>query len=406
MTAALQWGGRFAGRPMPSCLPSARRSKRISCSRRSTCACSRAHVDGAARRRLIDAARAQALTARLQTVAGEIASGRIRGATRARAGPKTSTARSTRACASSRRRRRRAAACRAQPQRSSRDDAAPLRARPRASEPPRLRRDRARRSAIARKTNSSAGRARRDDAPAAGAADAARILARGRGRSVRARRASASPASRARRARICPLGSRGLRRLDACRSIARASATVLGFAAPSRNALDAVGDRDVALDLLHALRARPSSPRRASAKSWSSGATPAFGYVAPRRRGLDRLEPDAAEAQSRSVRARARARRRRLIGDYAGALGSLGGLALSYHRDLQETKRRDHRGRERGVGGAAPLSGAPCATSIRRRAPMRRGPATAITVATDIADALVARGVPARAARTRWSARR
>ncbi len=117
---------------------------------------------------------------------------------------------------------------------------------------------------------------------------------------------------------------------------------------------------------------------------------------AHRRRRRDRLEPHAAETQSRSVRVGARARRE-LIGAYAGALATLHGLAPSYQRDLQETKAQAISIVEDALATLAAFERALSAVEFARG----RMNATALdgyTVATDVADALIANGIPARAA--------
>jgi argininosuccinate lyase len=209
---------------------------------------------------------------------------------------------------------------------------------------------------------------------------------------ARAARRFARVASDAREA--CPLGAGAcsgstlpLDRLVAARE--------LDFAEPSRNALDSVGDRDVALDLLHAVARATIAASRASEEIvlWC---TPAFGYAAlddaastgsslmPQKRNPDPFE---------LVRAAASAAN----GAYVAALGSLTGVALSYHRDLQETKAQIVRGSERGLAALDAFATAlphvhwnPSAMAARAN--------DGYVVATDIADALIARGVTARQA--------
>jgi hypothetical protein len=118
-----------------------------------------------------------------------------------------------------------------------------------------------------------------------------------------ARRALCS-AWRARRA-SCPLGSAAL--AGSSLPLDRRRHARLGFTSPvAQRARCRRRSRRRARSAARVRRGR-SSPRRAPSEeliAWS--ATPAFGYVAARRRRLDRFELDAAEAQSRSVRARAR----------------------------------------------------------------------------------------------------
>jgi len=193
---------------------------------------------------------------------------------------------------------------------------------------------------------------------------------------------------------FCPLGSGACSgsTLPLDRSIA---ATELDFDAPSRNALDAIGDRDLALDLLHAVARATLAASRVSEELvlWC---TPAFGYASlddaastgsslmPQKRNPDPFELVRAAASSAT-------------GAYAGALASLGGLALSYHRDLQETKAQVTRGSERGL--AALEAFAAALPHVRWNAEAMEAKASdGYVVATDIADALIARGVNARQA--------
>ena len=195
-------------------------------------------------------------------------------------------------------------------------------------------------------------------------------------------------------ARSCPLGS------GACSGSTlpldrAAAAAQLGFAEPSGNALDAIGNRDVALDLLHAV-ARALGAASRAAEELVIWCTPAFGYarlddaastgssLMPQKRNPDPFE---------LVRAHASA----ATGALAGALGTTTGIALSYHRDLQETKAIVIRGVERGL---AALDAFGIALGyVRYDGAMTSAHAgDGYTVATDVADALVARGVSARRA--------
>ena len=174
-----------------------------------------------------------------------------------------------------------------------------------------------------------------------------------------------------------------------------AAAAALGFARPSRNALDAVGDRDVALDLLHADARALLAASRVS-DEFVVYCTPAFGYA--------RLDDGAATGSSLMPQKRnpdpfelVRAAASSAIGALAGAQATVAGLALSYHRDLQETKRIVVRETERAL--AALDAFARAFDYVRwNDAALAAAAASSYTVATDIADALIARGVPARRA--------
>jgi argininosuccinate lyase len=174
-----------------------------------------------------------------------------------------------------------------------------------------------------------------------------------------------------------------------------ASATALGFAAPSRNAMDAIGNRDAALDLAYAcVRTLINASR--ICEELVIWCTPNFGYVRlgdaastgsslmPQKRNPDPLE---------LVRGTSAA----LIGRFAGALASMSGLALSYHRDLQITK-------------SAVIACVEDASAAMRaflaalgHVQFNRGRMSALagegfTVATDVADGLIAGGSSAREA--------
>ncbi|MBV8353883.1 MAG: argininosuccinate lyase, partial [Candidatus Eremiobacteraeota bacterium] len=174
-----------------------------------------------------------------------------------------------------------------------------------------------------------------------------------------------------------------------------AAARELGFASPSRNALDSVGGRDVALDLLHAVTRAVVAASRPSEELviWSA---PAFGYVRladaastgsslmPQKKNPDPFELVRASAAG-------------AIGALSGALASLKGIGLSYHRDLQETKALVLDGTERGL---ATLEAFEIALGYVTfdHAKMTAAAAAGFTLATDVADALIARGVSAREA--------
>jgi argininosuccinate lyase len=193
-------------------------------------------------------------------------------------------------------------------------------------------------------------------------------------------------------ARFCPLGSAAL--AGSSLPLDRAAAArELGFGAPSRNALDAVGDRDVVLDLLHAaVRAAVAASR--PSEELVIWATPAFGYV--------RLDDAASTGSSLMPQKRnpdpfelVRAAGARAIGVYAGALASTNGLALSYHRDLQETKAQVVAGTEAALAALDAFHRAFAHVRFNDDAATARA-ADGYTVATDLADAVIRAGATAR----------
>ncbi len=192
----------------------------------------------------------------------------------------------------------------------------------------------------------------------------------------------------------CPLGS------GACSGSTLpldrvAAARELGFAAPSRNALDAIGERDLALDLLHAV-VRALGPASRASEELVLWCTPAFGYA--------RLDDSASTGSSLMPQKRnpdpfelVRAHAAGATGALAGALGTSNGIAFSYHRDLQETKGIVLRGVERGL--AALDAFARAFAVVRYNAESMEAHANdGYTIATDLADALIARGITARRA--------
>lgn len=201
-------------------------------------------------------------------------------------------------------------------------------------------------------------------------------------------------AVRAASARFCPLGSGAV--AGSSLPLAReAAAHYLGFERPSANAMDSVGDRDVALDLLHAVTRAVVAASRPSEEFviWS---TPAFGYarlgdaastgssLMPQKRNPDPFELIRAAAPG-------------AIGTFTAALGTTAGIALSYHRDLQETKAHVLRGTETGLRVLAAFEQALGYLAFNEER-MSAVAAAGFTTATDVADALIARGVTARQA--------
>ena len=194
--------------------------------------------------------------------------------------------------------------------------------------------------------------------------------------------------------RFCPLGSAAI--AGSSLPLDReAAAHALGFEAPSTNAMTSVGSRDTLLDVSDAfVRAAIDASRVASELViWC---TPAFGYA---RAGDRSSTGSSAMPQKRNpdpfelVRGGAS----ELLGYQTGALSSLCGLALSYHRDLQQTKRLALQTIERGIAllGAFELSLRDLSFDHAR---MSAAAGTGYTVATDVADMLVSAGIDTRRA--------
>ena len=199
------------------------------------------------------------------------------------------------------------------------------------------------------------------------------------------------------RARLneCPLGAAAL--AGTSFPIDRAqTATELGFARPSANSIDAVSDRDFALEFLaaSAITAVHLSRLAEELVLWS---TPQFAFVRmaeefssgssimPQKRN-----PDAAEL--------VRAKTGRVIGGLTALLVVLKGLPLAYSKDLQEDKEPVF-----DVADSLTLCLAALAPMIRGMSidPVRLAAAASAghTTATDLADWLVREaGLPFRAA--------
>ncbi len=197
-----------------------------------------------------------------------------------------------------------------------------------------------------------------------------------------------------RRANLSPLGSGAL--AGAGYPLDREkTARELGFDGVTANSLDAVSDRDFAAELLFACAlAMVHLSRFAEEITWWSN--PRFGFV----RTADafstgssmmpnKKNPDAAEL----VRARAA----RVIGSLAGFLALLKGLPLAYQRDLQEDKPPLFEACAALEASLDVMAGM-VATLAVDRAAMRRAADEGFITATAVADALVRRGVPFRAA--------
>jgi argininosuccinate lyase len=190
----------------------------------------------------------------------------------------------------------------------------------------------------------------------------------------------------------CPLGSGAvagstlpLDRAAACKR--------LGFDHPSRNAMDAIGTRDAVLDVAQACARVLADASRVAAEIvlW---ATPGFGYV---RLGDASSTGSSLMPQKRNpdVFELVRGCASEVAGLYFGALTSTVGMPLSYHRDLQETKRLAIAACERTLAALDAFERALRDTTFNRAAMTARA-GDGYTVATDIADALIAAGVSAR----------
>jgi argininosuccinate lyase len=201
------------------------------------------------------------------------------------------------------------------------------------------------------------------------------MLSRDRGRLADARR----------RLNECPLGSAAL--AGTSFPIDRhATAAALGFDRPTANSLDAVSDRDFALEAMSAASILAIHLSRLAEEIviWSSAQ---FGFVRlsdafstgssimPQKRN-----PDAAEL----VRAKAG----RIVGDMTGLMIVMKGLPLAYQKDMQEDKEQTFDALE-----SLSLVIAATAGMVRDMAPdtarMAAAAGSGFSTATDLADWLV-----------------
>jgi argininosuccinate lyase len=197
-----------------------------------------------------------------------------------------------------------------------------------------------------------------------------------------------------RRLNVSPLGSGAL--AGAGYALDReATAAELGFDGVTANSLDAVGDRDfvvetlatVALGMVHL-------SRLAEEIAWWSN--PRFGYVRVAEAYAtgssmmpNKRNPDPAEL----VRGRSAA----AIAAVTAVLGLLKGLPLGYQRDLQEDKPPLFGAVAAYEASLVVMAGLVATLAVNREA-MAAAAEDGYTTATTLADALVRRGVPFRAA--------
>ncbi|MYI19946.1 MAG: argininosuccinate lyase, partial [Acidimicrobiia bacterium] len=177
-----------------------------------------------------------------------------------------------------------------------------------------------------------------------------------------------------------------------------ATAADLGFAARFENSLDAVGDRDFVAESLFALALLGVHLSRLGEEIvWWASEEVAFlrlddAWATGSSMMPQKKNPDVAEL--------ARARAGRLIGNLTGLLATLKGLPLAYNRDLQEDKEPLFDSLTQVRGALAALAGL-LGTATFDEARMAAAADDPFLAATDLAEVLVSRGVPFRAAHER-----
>ncbi len=196
------------------------------------------------------------------------------------------------------------------------------------------------------------------------------------------------------RADVCPLGSGALSGcafpLDR-----KALAQELGFSTISANSLDAVSDRDFALEYLFALATLAMHLSRL-AEDFVLFASPEFGFVElpdefstgsslmPQKKN-----PDAWEL--------IRGKTGRIYGSLIALFTTMKGLPSSYQRDLQEDKEALFQAHDQSLA-MLQIAAATLATTKFREDRLRAAAQDSALVATEVADYLVTFGVPFREA--------
>jgi argininosuccinate lyase len=193
---------------------------------------------------------------------------------------------------------------------------------------------------------------------------------------------------------LCPLGSGALAGcafpLDR-----KALARDLGFSGITANSLDAVSDRDFALEFLFALTTLAMHLSRL-AEDMVLFATPEFGFIElpdefstgsslmPQKKN-----PDAWEL--------IRGKTGRIYGSLFALLTTFKGLPSSYQRDLQEDKEALFAAHDQALA-MTQIAGAALAATSFKETRLREAAQDPALVATELADYLVACGVPFREA--------
>jgi argininosuccinate lyase len=207
-------------------------------------------------------------------------------------------------------------------------------------------------------------------------------------------RDAARLAAAARAADECPMGSGAL--AGCAFPIDRAALSrELGFARATANSVDAVSDRDFALEYLFALTVLATHLSRL-AEDFVLFASQEFGFIAlPDEYATgsslmpQKKNPDAWELT--------RGKTGRIIGSLVSLLVTMKGLPTSYQRDLQEDKEPVFGAHDQALALVEVAAGDIAATRVNA-ARLRELASDPSLLATDAADYLVRRGVPFRTA--------
>ena len=169
----------------------------------------------------------------------------------------------------------------------------------------------------------------------------------------------------------------------------------LGFARVFANSLDAVSDRDFVAEGLFALSLIGVHLSRLG-EEWVLWTTEEFGFasLSDRHATGSSMLPQKKNADIAEL---ARGKAGRLIGNLAGLLATMKGLPLAYNRDLQEDKEPFFDSLDQVNRGLDALAEMIAAATFNLHI-MRAAADAPAAVATDLAEWLVARGVPFRQA--------
>ena len=172
-------------------------------------------------------------------------------------------------------------------------------------------------------------------------------------------------------------------------------AKLLGFPAITQNSMDAVSDRDFAVELLAALALVATHLSRLSEDVilWASSEfkfiTISDAYTTGSSLMPQKKNPDVAELT--------RGKTGRVIGNLVSLLTTLKGLPMTYNRDMQEDKEPVFDSVDTVKAALAVFAGMLAGTKINAAA-CAAAVADPMLLATDVADYLVNRGVPFRSA--------